>query len=178
MIIFIFGLSSSGKTTIGRNVYGLWKSQAENVLFVDGDEVREVLAHEDTNTAFSIEARHKVAWRYAHLCKWLDRQGLHAVCCTISFFDDFRAFNRAELSEYFEVFLDVSMDVLVRRDTKNIYARGLSGEMKNIVGLDQMLSPPTAPDLHIKNNADFDDITHIAQEIFTKALSSTAGASS
>lgn len=172
MIIFISGLSSSGKTTIGRHVYELWKQQTKTVLLVDGDEVREVLSHDNPDTAFTVEARHKLAWRYAHLCKWLDRQDMHAVCCTISYFDDVRRFNRNELSKYFEVFHDVSMEALIRRDKKDIYARGLRGEMKNIVGLDLMLSPPTTPDLHIKNDADLDDPMHIAEQIFAEALSS------
>ena len=141
-----------------------------NVLFVDGDEIREILAHNDPNTAFTIDARHKVAWRYAHLCRWLDRQGLHAVCCTISYFDDVRAFNRAELSEYFEVFLDASLETLARRDKKKIYACDKYGEMKNIVGLDQILSPPSTPDLYIKNDTDLEDTTPIAFKIFSKAM--------
>jgi adenylylsulfate kinase len=49
LVIRFTGLSCSGKTTVGRLVHGLWKSEAANTVIVDGDEVlhrmnREVLS--------------------------------------------------------------------------------------------------------------------------------------
>ncbi|MDB9703584.1 adenylyl-sulfate kinase [Rhodospirillales bacterium] len=170
MIIYITGLSSSGKTTVGRLVHKLWSSSIDNVLFIDGDEIRQILGQFSEHDTFKAEARHEVAWRYARLCKWLDSQGMHAVCCTISYFEDVREFNRNELSEYFEVFLDVSVETIVRRDKKNLYARGLKGEVKNIVGIDQLLEPPTNPHMHIMNDEDSDNLSDFAKEILSQAV--------
>ena len=41
MIIWITGLSAAGKTTIGREVYHLWRSDEPNTVFIDGDENRQ-----------------------------------------------------------------------------------------------------------------------------------------
>ena len=41
MIIWLVGLSSSGKTTIGKKIFKFWKSQDKATVFIDGDEIRK-----------------------------------------------------------------------------------------------------------------------------------------
>jgi adenylylsulfate kinase len=169
VIIWLVGQSAVGKTTIGRAAYETWKQRFANTVFIDGDEVREIFKLNDGVDPYSVESRHKIARNYHMLCVWLDRQQINAVCCTISNFQDVLDENRKVLSEYFEVYLHAPMDVLMRRDTKNLYASALKGETKNVVGVDIPFVPPSQPDMVFDNSAEGADYSAVANEILTRA---------
>jgi adenylylsulfate kinase len=172
LIIWLTGLSSSGKTTLGRHVYDLWRAEEANTVIIDGDEIRNVIKSTTSDT-YSMEGRRTVAGHYCDLCAWLDRQDINVVCCTISSFEDLRARNRETLSKYFEVYIEVPMEVLYRRDSKNLYAPALAGEIKNVVGVDLAFSPPSAPDMVVDNSQDRDDLKPLAADILNRARTLT-----
>ena len=169
MIIWLTGLSASGKTSIGTELVRLWKAETPNVVFMDGDEVRRVLEWKDGTDDYTRDVRHRIAWRYSDMCAWLDSQDINVVCSGICFFDDVRKRNRETFSSYFEAYIDVPMEILRKRDNKNLYARAFKGEIKNVVGVDLMLEPPTAPDMVIDNSEDGADFAAIAADVLTKA---------
>ena len=172
MIIWLTGLSASGKTSLGRHVFELWKPRAPNTVVVDGDEIRSILKFHSGDEAYSVHGRHAVAARYCDLCVWLDQQKINVVCCTISSFEDLRHRNRENLSEYFEVYVAVPMDTLYRRDKKNLYAPALRSEIRNVVGVDIPFTPPANPDMVVDNAPDRDDLRPLAAEILEQALAS------
>jgi len=69
----------------------------------------------------------------------------------MSMFDEVRAWNRAEIPGYFEVWLRVPLAELVERDTKGVYA---AGEL--VVGRDLPADLPSSPDLIIDNHGSTD----------------------
>lgn len=170
MIIWLTGLSGSGKTTIGRQVLRQWKDKNTNVVFVDGDEVRALLDLHQGDDRYTLAGRRVVADKIHNLCAWLDQQDVNVVCCTISLFEDLHLKNRQIFSDYFEVFLSVPMDELYRRDNKNLYAPALRGELKNVIGVDIPYNPPTDPHMTIDNSTHKKGFAKIAAEILSKAL--------
>jgi adenylylsulfate kinase len=70
------------------------------------------------------------------------------------------------VSRYFEVFLEVPIDVLVKRDQKGLYSGAIAGTVKNVVGMDMPFPPPIAPDLVIDNGVHAEEFTVIAERIF------------
>ena len=46
------------------------------------------------------------------------------------------AWNRENFSEYYEIYLDASIDLVKKRDPKGIYKKYKIGKEKNIVGID------------------------------------------
>ena len=169
MVIWLSGLSGSGKTTIGRRVLALWKEEAANTVIVDGDDVRDMLAIPRNDRTYTMEGRREVAEHICGICAWLDRQNINVVCCTMSFFDDLRHRNRKTLSAYFEVYIDVPIELLYRRDDKNLYAPALRGEIENVIGVDLPFTPPAHPDLVIDNSLDGADLDALAIQILTSA---------
>ncbi len=117
MVIWLIGLAGAGKTMIGREVYGLLKQRKPTVVFLDGDHVRRIMGDD---LGYSIEDRHKNAWRICHLCEYLDSQDIDVVCSILSLFREHQNWNRQHYSDYFEVYIDVSMDELSARDKKKI----------------------------------------------------------
>ena len=169
MVIWLTGLSGSGKTSIGRQLCDLWKAEAPNTVLVDGDDIRRLLGLQGGEKHYTLDGRREIAGRISDLCAWLDRQGLNVVCCTISLFADLHQHNRDVFSRYFEVYIDVPMDVLYRRDDKNLYARALRGEIQNVIGVDLPFTPPASPDLVVDNSRDGADPRAMAAHILEQA---------
>ncbi len=170
MVIWLIGMSGAGKTVIGRHLYEMWKAEAANTVFVDGDEIRELFNQNRTPDAYTMEGRRLNAERITGLCAWLDRQGINVVCCVLSVFPEMRKRNRKLFSRYFEVYISVPMDILCRRDTKNLYAPAMRHEITNVVGVDLPFTPPAAPDMVIDNSRDGVDLGALAAGILEKAL--------
>ncbi len=146
-VYWLTGLSGAGKTTIGR----LWRDELRNmgqtVIFLDGDEMRSVFG---VGLGFSGSDRRKLAESYGRLCALLAGQGVTVVCCTISMFHSVRAWNRANIPGYYEVYIEASMDTLRRRDQKGLYSRNAD----NVAGVGLQVELPDAPDLVLDNNGD------------------------
>lgn len=147
-VYWITGLSGAGKTTLGQMVYETLRAKKPNVFRLDGDIAR--WAYNDV-TDFSLAARRECAFRHARVCKMIADQGIDVVCCTISMFDDVRAWNRENFAQYMEIFLDVPMEVLIARNKKGMYSQASEGKMKNVMGIDQKLELPRQPDVHFIN---------------------------
>jgi cytidine diphosphoramidate kinase len=143
VIVWLIGLSGSGKTTIGTELVRQWREREPGTVLVDGDEVRRMAAESDDAPDHTVAGRRRNARRTIALCEWLDRQGLNVVCGQVALFEELRAAHRTRVSGYFEVFLDVGLDVVTTRDPKGLYAGG-SGD---VVGVDIPFPRPLAPDL-------------------------------
>ena len=88
------------------------------------------------------------------LCNWLDKQKINIVCNILCIFEDILQSNRDIYSNYFEVFLDTPLEVVVERDIKGIYKPAIKGLTKNVVGIDISFPIPKQPDYIYKNNMD------------------------
>ena len=100
----------------------------------------------------SMEDRRKNAGRISRFCKLLDDQKIDVVCCILSIFEESREWNRQNLQEYTEVFIDVPVEELLKRDSKGLYQKALDGKIKNVVGFDIPFKRPKNSDLIIQNN--------------------------
>lgn len=151
MIIWIVGLAGAGKTTLGKALYDRIKPEKPNTVFLDGDHFRKIMGNDLSHT---IEDRRKNGQKISQLCKFFDDEGLNAICAVLSLFPDQQAWNRENFSNYFEIYVDVSWDTLIRRDQKGLYSGAKAGRIKNVVGVDIPFEPPPNPDWIIKENGE------------------------
>jgi len=124
----------------------LFQAAGVRPILLDGDELRAVLGIEG---AYDIESRHRIAYIYARLCHRLAAQGHVVICATIALFHDVHAWNRANMPNYVEVFLEVPLVELQRRDSKGIY-QAPSGEHETW-GVGIAAEFPEQPDVWIAN---------------------------
>ena len=168
MVIWIIGLSASGKTTLGKYLYEEIKKDSPSTVFVDGDQIRKIFKHDKGNDPYSLPGRRINADRICELCAWLDKQGINVVCCILSVFEESREWNRSNYSDYFEVYIDTPVEKLRQRETKGLYAAAFAGEIKDVVGVDIEFKPPKNPDYVLDNSKDNIDFEQVALNIIKK----------
>ena len=146
-VYWITGLSGAGKTTIGIKLYEYLKEKKDNIIRLDGDVMREVFNNKD----YSSEGRKALGYQYARLCKMLSNQGIDVVICVCVMFDEIRQWNRDNISNYKEIFLDVTMDELIKRNQKGIYTKAMNSKSQSVYGISIDAQLPKTPDLIIEN---------------------------
>ena len=153
-VVWITGLSGSGKSTLATEVVGQLRALCNDVIRLDGDELREVFAAESIKLQrHDRDGRLMLAMQYASLCRLLSMQGFTVVIATISMFREVYAWNRANVPGYFEVYLKVPIEELRRRDPKGIYRRFDAGDLLNVAGLDLPVDEPEQADFEVKFEA-------------------------
>lgn len=138
-----------------RKLVGYLRDKGRSVILLDGDEIRAVVGAVKAHTR---EDRIALAMRYSRMCKLLSDQGFDVAIATISLFEEVHSWNREHLSGYCEIFLDVPLEELKRRDTKGIYQRFDRNEINNVAGIDLPVDFPSSPDvvLHFAPKMDQD----------------------
>lgn len=155
-VYWLTGLSDSGKSTMCRKLVEYLRRNGKSVILLDGDEIRAVVGAVKAHTR---EDRMALALRYSRLCKLLSDQGFDVAIATISLFEEVHKWNRENLPGYCEIFLDVPLDELKRRDTKGIYERFERNEIKNVAGIDLQVDFPKNPDVVLHFSASMDQNT-------------------
>ena len=149
-VFWLTGLSGSGKTTIGTALTEHLRSQGYTIILLDGDHLREI-----TGNIFGHhrEQRLQASLLYGRLCHMIAAQNINVVCATISLFHETQQWNRKNIPHYLEIFVDVPIAELIKRDSKKIYSRAKEGTLEHVVGIDIAPEYPKNPDLIIKNDA-------------------------
>lgn len=137
-VLWITGYPGSGKTTLAKCL--IQQSQFEAVL-LDGDELRKALNNHD----YSLEGRKSLSFQYARLAKLLADQGLFVVVSVVALFNDIHTWNRANIKNYKEVFLNPSLEVLQQRNKMGLY--GTSEYFDKVLSGAERYQTPQQPDL-------------------------------
>jgi cytidine diphosphoramidate kinase len=146
VVVWVTGLSGSGKTTVARLLRTALEERRHRVVLLDGDELRGFMPLGDQ---YDGDSRLKLAMAYSGFCRLLAQQGFTVICATISMRSEVYAWNRQHIRNYLEIFLDVSAEIRAARDPKKYYARMEDGDLAEFAGHDLGVDVPSAPDLHL-----------------------------
>ena len=69
----------------------------------------------------------------------------------IAMFNEVHAWNRDNIENYYEIFVEVPMEELSKRDQKQMYSSSQDGNQSDVVGLDQAAEFPLNPSLTVYN---------------------------
>jgi bifunctional enzyme CysN/CysC len=119
-VVWVTGYSASGKTTVGRLVRDQLSSKGYNVIFLDGDDLRQIMSHK---WGYTREERIELAKVYFRLSSHLSSQGAIVVIAAVAMYDEVRSWVHENISRTVEAYLDVPGDERRRRDsnTKRVY---------------------------------------------------------
>jgi adenylylsulfate kinase len=150
-VIWLTGLPGSGKTTIARVLYPKLKELGFKAEILDGDVVRKELSPE---LGFTKKDREMHAKRVVYLCKLLSRNGVISIVCLISPYREFRRYARTEIcsNNFYEVYVKCSLESCIRRDPKGLYKKALSGEIKDLTGLQDRYEEPENPEIIVNTD--------------------------
>lgn len=147
------GLAGSGKSTIARKVYAELIKEHQNIIYLDGDELREIFGH----YGYERDDRIDMALKRAKLADFLARGRMLVIVSTISLFKEVYLYNRIHTKNYYEIYIKCDKSELQRRNQKGLY----SGEIKNVVGMDIPYDEPN-PNLTLNNNMPSDIHQNVA----------------
>ena len=165
MVIWIIGLSGAGKTTLAEEVVKILRKRGKSLVLLDGDSVRELFGND---LGHDSQGRYANAERICRMCKFLDEQSIDVVCAILSIFPESRNWCRNNLSDYYEIFIDSPIDLLMQRDSKGLYGRYQRGEIHDVAGLDLHFPRPENPDVIISNVGSKQTLLNHAMEIADK----------
>ena len=148
-LLWITGLSGSGKTTISQIIYNDLKKNYSNIILLDGDVLRNKLKIKSLGS-FSNNYRTKVGLKYVGLCKrYVNDRDKFVIIATMALISKVQN-EYKKIKNNFDVFLDVPIKELRKRDPKNLYKKFKNKEINNMVGLDLKFDKPNNPSLYIK----------------------------
>jgi len=98
---------------------------------------------------FSKEDRDTNIRRIGYVAKLLARNGVISMTAAISPYAEVRNQVRTMCGNFVEVYAECSIEVLTKRDVKGLYAKAISGEIKNFTGIDSPYQAPESPEIHL-----------------------------
>jgi len=140
--VWFTGLSASGKTTQSEMLYdSLKKLGFSNVILLDGESIRDKFKM----YKFDSISREQIGIQKAQIALDLNKEGKIVLISGIAHKKKGRDDIRNMINNYFEVFLDCSVDCCAERDFKGNYKKAISGNLDNFIGISE---PYEASDRH------------------------------
>jgi adenylylsulfate kinase len=148
-VLWLTGLSGSGKSTIATRVREILEKRGLRVEHLDGDSIRDIFPQ----TGFSREDRNAHVRRVGYLASRLESHGVVVIASLISPYAESRNFVRGMCVNFVEIFVATPLEQCEQRDVKGLYARARRGELKNFTGIDDPYEVPSNPELVIDAGA-------------------------
>lgn len=140
IVIWLTGLSGSGKSTIAKLLEQKLKADNYFSVVLDGDELRRTI---NKDLGFSEADRTENIRRAAELAKLLVQKNVITICSFITPMQRQRAMAQSIVGGemYYEVFIDCPLTVCEERDVKGLYRKARNNEIKDFTGIGADFEP-------------------------------------
>ncbi len=147
-VIWLTGLSGSGKTTIARGVEKELYKRGFVCQVLDGDNIRAGI---NNNLGFSVEDRLENIRRISEVSKLFIHCGIITINSFISPTEKIRkmAVDIIGRENFIGVFVNAPVSVCEQRDVKGLYKKARAGEIKDFTGVNAVYEPPENPDIEV-----------------------------
>jgi adenylylsulfate kinase len=151
--IWFTGLSGSGKSTLAKGLeHELYKLKIHTFL-LDGDIIRKGL---NKDLGFSDDDRSENIRRVSEVSKLFVDAGIVVLVSFISPFKKDRRTARSlfEQGKFIEIYVECDLSECEKRDSKGLYKKARSGEVKDFTGISSTYESPENPEIIIQNGKD------------------------
>jgi adenylyl-sulfate kinase len=145
-VVWITGMNGSGKSTLARYLRQQLAQAGRAVELIDGDDPAELLTR---GLGVTKDERDAAVRRIGHVAKMLARNGVVALCASLSPYREARETLRREARRFVEVFVDCPMETLLARTP--LYQKAMAGEVKNVPGVDDPYEPPSHAEITLQS---------------------------
>ena len=90
------------------------------------------------------------------------------MCIRDSPYRDIRQQIRDDIGDFVEVYVQCSLDELVRRDVKGLYEKALKGEIENFTGVSDPYEEPLTPEVTV--NTETETIDESLNKVITALI--------
>jgi bifunctional enzyme CysN/CysC len=145
-VVWLTGLSGSGKSTIAQGVAQRLWSEGKAVFILDGDNIRSGICGD---LEFSKKDRRENIRRVAHIAKLMLDAGQIVLCSFISPEKEQRDFVRKLMptDRFSEILVDCDIEECRKRDVKGLYSKADQGEIPEFTGVSSPYEAPETADL-------------------------------
>ena len=152
MVLWVTGLSGSGKSTIAVELERELFLRKYATYRLDGDNVRHGL---NADLGFTKADRDENIRRIGEVAKLLQDAGLIVLCSFISPHKQKRSFVRHLVGEgrFIEIYVKADIETCKQRDPKGLYEKAISGEIANFTGISAPYDEPEHPEIVIDTDA-------------------------
>jgi len=162
--LWLTGLPCSGKTTLAKRLKERLESPGFRVMHLDADEIRRGLS---ADLGFSLEDRRENIRRVAHVAKLFNDNGNFVITSFVSPTDELRTMARDIIGNFILVFVKCNLNTCEMRDTKGMYKKARSGQIKEFTGVSSPFEEPSRADIIIdtEHNSIEDCVKELMQKI-------------
>ena len=160
MVIWIIGLSGSGKTFLSKEILKNLNKK-KKFIHLDGDIFRKYFSND---LKYSYTEREKNAERISKIVKILNNTGANLVVSVLSNYKTWLSWNRKNIKKYFEIYIKVNKKQLFKRNKKNLYL----SKRKNVVGKDIKFFEPTKSDIIFFNRFKKQEMQDFVKKVLIK----------
>ena len=145
IVLWLYGMSGSGKSTIATEVEKQLSSQGRFVVVLDGDNLRSGL---NSDLGFTDEARNENVRRAAEVAKLFASQGVVTLISVITPLKRFRNMAREIVgADFHEIYIKADFETCAARDPKGLYAKAAKGKVASFTGKDSCFEAPDSAEL-------------------------------
>lgn len=150
-VIWMTGLSGSGKTTIAKGVERYLHSNGILNQLLDGDNIRAGI---NNNLTFSTTDRCENIRRIAEISKLFLNCGIITLNCFVSPSIQIRQIAKDIIGDkdFIEVYINASVATCESRDIKGLYKKARAGEIESFTGISSPFEAPNNPDLEVNTS--------------------------
>ena len=152
-VIWLTGLSASGKSTVAREVELALVENGKNASVLDGDNIRHGL---NANLGFSPDDRKENIRRIGEVSKLFCEANVIVLTAFISPYRADRDLARKLIPEgqFFEVYCDIPIEICEERDPKGLYKKARAGQIPEFTGISAPYEAPSKPELTLKTGTE------------------------
>jgi len=150
-LIWITGLSASGKSTIATELEHYLFQQKIRTAVLDGDNIRHGLSKD---LGFSASDRSENLRRVGEVASLFVNVGIVTIAAFISPYKSDRLMIRQIFNdgEFIETYLKCDIRICEERDPKGLYKKARRGEIPFFTGISDPYEPPESPELVIETD--------------------------
>ena len=150
-VIWMTGLSGSGKTTIDKGVERYLHNIGIINQILDGDNIRVGISN---NLTFSSKDREENIRRIAEVSKLFLNCGIVTLNCFVSPTIEIRNIAKDIIGEdnFIEVYINASIETCEERDVKGLYKLAREGKLKEFTGISDPYENPSNAELVIDSS--------------------------